>query len=223
MPRNLVPWPHCMQFAPVTYINRDTVFSDRGFSLVEMLIAVAILSLLSLTIVVASTGSVRLFQRGVSLSMKTAEVMRTQVTISELLANALTRRQHSNAQFLGEKHAISWTARPVGFPDVQDTLHFELSLEPQIQHSNSFTEVFDLVLSWKTFGSPGPKGRTVLAKGLGELKFEYANAANESEAIPRYPVKAIPDGVWLRSKNLANHSTISDVAWPDLYVKFRHH
>ncbi|WP_262694151.1 PulJ/GspJ family protein [Kordiimonas aquimaris] len=206
----------------MTYTDQGIHSSEHGFSLIEMLIAVAILSLISLTLVVASTGTIRLFQRGVSLSITTSEVMRAQTTVSELLAAALTKEQFPDARFLGEKDTISWTAIPVSFPETPNILQFQLSLVPGFSIAGSEGGVFDLVLAWETPNLKDLDGRAVLVKGLGQLEFVYSNVTSENKIDPQYPVTTMPSGVWLRAEKSDELSPSSNTNWPDLYVRFHH-
>lgn len=222
MQNSLVESRPCVRFGRMISTDQDIYSSEHGFSLIEMLIAVAILSLISLTLIAASTGTTRLFQRGVSLSIKTSEIMRAQTTVSELLAVALTKEQFPGARFLGEKDTISWTAKPVSFPAAPYILQFELSLVPRFDVAEPESEVFDLVLGWETPNSRGAEGQVVLVKGLEQLEFVYSNA-NENKINPQYPVAVIPSGVWLRAEKPDERSLPSKTNWPDLYVKFLHH
>jgi len=180
-----------------------------GFTLLELLVAVAVLGLLSLSIA-----------RGLSLGSGAWSRAHTRTSQAERLRDATRLLRQLVAGAIPAFANSAPDDRTIAFAGTQDELHFITRLPPAAGTpatvaARLFVEDSNLILAWRLdlprSDGPGllPEDRRIIAQNIAALKFAYAGAS------------APWQDQWLGQTALPSLISIAIAGWPPLVAETR--
>lgn len=187
--------------------------TEAGFSLVEALVALAIISLLSLLLGTMNSSTMMIFGRGKSRIATGNDIVRAQSLLVDLLSRARQAGSSDSARTEIGENKITWFGTEAAFHENTGTYRYTLQV---IAPPNSASQVdgYSLHLQWRQLANRGNRGSQLIAGGLPSISISVSNrrASNASREHIQ--------GVWLRGCGVKKQPNIY-CPWPDLYVPFR--
>lgn len=199
--------------------NKPARSSDKGFALVELLVALTIVALLSLVIGSVTRSSINLFTRGQGQIMTSAKVNRTQILLSDMVANALPPKSYGDARFSATAQRLSWTGAQSPFVPQPGLYNYDLIISADTAAAANPVHNNKLSLKWQSLSLPERSGETVLATRLPALNFIYATGP-EGTSING---TGLPSSVRIAAKEAPDGRQEQSQIWPALFIAFRFH
>jgi len=197
--------------------NKHTRSGDEGFALVELLVALTIIALLSLVTVSLTKSSINLFTRGQTQIMATTTVNRTQILLSDMLANALQPTIGSEARFAATAQKLSWTGAQSPFVPQPGLYNYDLIISAEAVTTASQTHNNTLLLKWQSLSLPERSGETVLATRLPALSFNYPDRPE----VTNINGTDLPSSVRIAANETLRGQREQNYTWPALFIAFR--
>lgn len=196
--------------------SRSSV-TDAGFSLVEALVALAIISLLSLLLGTMNSSTMMIFGRGKSRIATGNDIVRAQSLLVDLLSRAGQAGSSDSARSEIGENKIIWFGTEAAFHENTGTYRYTLQV---IAPPNSASQVdgYSLHLQWRQLADRGNRGSQLIAGGLPSIFIEQEKSVSNHRASNASQERI--QGVWLRGCGVKKQSNLY-CPWPDLYVPFR--
>ena len=204
-------------------MNIRSTASQTGFTLLELLVAIIVLTL----VMTAALGAVRVggrsFEAGVSHADETAEIraianiLRRQ--FRQLLLISWNENRRDFIAFTGDRHHVQYVAPAPDSTSGPGYLVYRLIVEQAPNASPLMLHFAPFDPGTDRFAMPEHSGSELLTKRLSEVSFDYFGARDEREK-PAWHTEW-PSASARLPTVVRMHSIAAGQQWPDLLFRVR--
>lgn len=180
----------------------------------EVLVALAIISMVSVMLGTMSTSTLKTFQRGNARIEAGSNTVRVQRQIFDLLGSARFVSEESSDINSARRQKVEWLGRESGLAPQPGLYRYVLEILPPA--ANPKSAGYSISLRWRQMANGVNRGSRLLASGLPPITLvrnrnQTSSASNGSRTTT---------GIWFRGC-VQDRASTSTCHWPDLYVPVR--
>lgn len=183
--------------------------------MIEVVVAVSLISLIALTLGSVATGTTRMFVRGHNIIERDTQILLARNTLTDLLTNGPVYLVETLAKQPITKDKISWIGGPTTFSDACSRNQYTVEIIEQ-NGTQRTPSSLSAHLNWQCLSDNNRQGSHILAENLPPIIFEPQ---------PLMPVRPGStgtghhniEGIWVRGCTSLQNST-DRCAWPDLFI-----